>query len=253
VQVLPDATTDHHPLLLTVDACRISGSNNSNSNTKMVNSRNFKAVGTAELEAALEQTWNWGDVHVIRDVNKVHAFVLGGITAALDIVAPLKEIRVKKGTNIYLATETLGVIKQRDDARGDPDPTRYRDLRNRVTRRVRRDKLRSNISTLSKAAGDPRVLWQLANAALGNPRATLPRYLSNPNGSKTIDDKSAANLMAGYYTKKVLDLRDQVADAPEAPTPGWPPVHGRGKTFRSALPVLGKWQKQSRNQKTRRL
>jgi hypothetical protein len=96
VQVLPDATTDHHPLLLTADACRISGSNNSNSNTKMVNSRNFKALGTAELGASLEQNWNWGDVHAIRDVNEVHAFVLGGITAALDIVAPLKEIRVKK-------------------------------------------------------------------------------------------------------------------------------------------------------------
>jgi hypothetical protein len=67
---------------------------------------------------------------------------------------------------------------------------------------VRRDKLHSNISTLNKARGDPRVLWQLANAAMGKPKANLPKQLSKPDGSKTTNDKDAADLMAEFYTKK---------------------------------------------------
>lgn len=139
----------------------------------------------ADLEAALKSTWDWDAVHQVLNVERVHDFVIKGITAALDTVAPLREIRVKKGGNLYLSAETLGVIKKRDMARGDPDDlsrTRYRDLRNKATRLVRRDKLCSNISTLNKAAGNPRVLWQLANAALGKPKATLPRHLANPDG-----------------------------------------------------------------------
>jgi hypothetical protein len=180
-------------------------------------------VKTAKLEAALESTWDWGAVHQILGVNELHNFVVNGIKAALDLVAPLKVIKVKKGADLYLCAETLGVIRERDEARTGTDKDRYRHLRNLATRLVRRDKLRGNINTLGKAAGDPRVLWNLANAALGKPKPTLPRTLSNPDGTKTADDKESANLMADYYVKKVLDLREQIADAPAAPTPGWPP------------------------------
>jgi hypothetical protein len=91
VRVLPDATTDHQPLLLFVNPARISGNSNS---TKTIKSHNFKAIRVGDFESALDRTWNWGDIYRIRDVNEVHSFVLAGITAALDEVEPLKEIRV---------------------------------------------------------------------------------------------------------------------------------------------------------------
>jgi hypothetical protein len=40
-------------------------------------------------------------------VEEVHKFVVDGIHAALDVVAPLKEITVKTGSNLYLTRETL--------------------------------------------------------------------------------------------------------------------------------------------------
>jgi hypothetical protein len=248
VRLLPDATTDHSPVLLTVDPGRVSGSN---SGTKTVKRRNFKAVRVAELEAALESTWDWGRVHQILGVNAAHQYVVDGIVAALDVVAPLAEIKVKKGDNIYLSTETLRVIKQGDlaRARGDPDPAKYRNLRNEAMRLVRRDKLRSNISTLNKAAGDPRVLWQLANSELGKPRATLPQHLIRPDNSRTVDDKGAADLMATYYVKKVVDLRAEIANSPDAPTPAWPPEAGRGKTFSFSFARAGRVAKVSKGLK----
>jgi hypothetical protein len=87
---------DHQPLILVIDPARVSGG--SNSNTRNIKSCNFKAIRVADLEAALESTWDWSAVHQVLQVNKLHAFVVDSITAALNVVAPLKEIRVKKAT-----------------------------------------------------------------------------------------------------------------------------------------------------------
>jgi hypothetical protein len=56
VRVLPDATTDHQPLLLFVNPARISGNSNS---TKTIKSHNFKAIRVGDFESALDRTWNW--------------------------------------------------------------------------------------------------------------------------------------------------------------------------------------------------
>jgi hypothetical protein len=93
-------------------------------------------------------------------VEEVHKFVVDGIHSALDAVAPMKEITVKTGSNLYLTRETLEMMERRDSARaGTP---RYRALRNAANRLVKRDKLASNAETLAKSSSDPRVLWQLA-------------------------------------------------------------------------------------------
>jgi hypothetical protein len=62
-------------------------------------------------------------------------------------------IRVKKGQNLYLTRETLEAMRKRDLATGK----RYRDLRNEVSRLVRRDKQDSNLLSLKKACNDPKV------------------------------------------------------------------------------------------------
>jgi hypothetical protein len=81
-------------------------------------------------------------IYAIKDVEEVHKFVVDGIIAALDVVAPVKEIVVKTGSNLYLKRETLEIMKRRDSARaGTP---RFCALRNTANRLVKRDKLASN-------------------------------------------------------------------------------------------------------------
>jgi hypothetical protein len=94
-------------------------------------------------------------------VEEVHKFVVDGIHAALDVVAPLKEITVKTGSNLYLTRETLKIMERRDSARAGTK--RFWVLSNATNRLVKRDKLASNSETLAKSSSDPRVLWQLAN------------------------------------------------------------------------------------------
>jgi hypothetical protein len=116
-------------------------------------------------------------------VDEVHRYIVRGIVEALNVVAPIKEIVVKTGSNLYLTQETLEMMKRRDMAKvGSP---RFRALRSAANRLVKRDKLTTNAETLAKSSNDPRVLWQLANGALGKAPPSLPPALVNATGGKT--------------------------------------------------------------------
>jgi hypothetical protein len=141
------------------------------------------------MQAAL-QLWPWGDIHDIEDVEKAHKFIVCGITVALDVVSPFMTIRVRRGDNLYLSTETLDLMETRDRATGKE----YRRLRNKVSSMVKRDRLRTNLDKLRKANNDPKVLWDLANSALGKSHSSLPALLVI-GGISTVGNAEAATAM----------------------------------------------------------
>jgi hypothetical protein len=112
------------------------------------------------------------------------------------------EICVKKGPDLYLQ-ETLETMKKRDAATGK----RYRSLRNKVTRLVRRDKQDSNLLSLAKAKNDQKVLWGLADQALGKDHPSLPASITGADGKATTTPIEAAELMNWFFVDKVDDLR----------------------------------------------
>jgi hypothetical protein len=131
-RVMPDSTTDHRPVVTTVRA-----GGHCPGTTKLVSLKrqNFKALKREELEGTLNLI-DWSKEYAIKDVDDFLNFITAGIVSALDIIAPEKEIRVKKGQNLYLTRETLEAMRMRDSATG----RRYRNLQNEVSRLVRRDK-----------------------------------------------------------------------------------------------------------------
>jgi hypothetical protein len=193
---MPDSTTDHRPVVTTVRA----GGHCPGTKLVSLNRRNFKAITRGELEGALNLT-NWTRVYAIRDVDDILDFITAGIVSALDIIAPEKEIRVKKGQNLYLTRETLEAMRKRDSANGK----RYRNLRNEVSRLVRRDKQDSNLLSLKKACNDPKVLWQLADQALGKDRPSRPASITGANGPTTTP-MEAADVMNQFFINKVENL-----------------------------------------------
>jgi hypothetical protein len=79
-KVIPDAATDHRPVVTTVKAGgRCPGT------TKLVSlkRRNFKAITRGELEGALNHT-DWTRVYAIRDVDDILDFTTAGIVSASD-------------------------------------------------------------------------------------------------------------------------------------------------------------------------
>jgi hypothetical protein len=194
---MPDATTDHRPVVTTVRA----GGHCPGTKLVSLKRRNFNAITRGELDGALTST-NWTKVYAIKDVDDILDYITSGIVWALDIVAPEKEIRVKKGPNLYLTRETLEAMRKRNSA----TDKRYRNLRNEVSRLVRRDKQDSNLLSLKKASNDPKVLWHLADQALGKDRPSLPASITGANGPTTTP-MEAAEVMNQFFIDKMDDLR----------------------------------------------
>jgi hypothetical protein len=132
------------------------------------------------------------------------------------VVAPEKELNIcNKGGSLYLTAETLSVIRDRDSIKGKA----YHKLRNMATRLVRRDKRACNAATLAPLKGDPCVLWNLASAALGKDRPTLPASLKDSNGHPTYGNVGEAEVMNSFYISEVKRLRaaSGVDDSPVPP------------------------------------
>jgi hypothetical protein len=62
---------------------------------------------------------------------------------------------------------------------------RYRSLHNKVTRLVRRDKQDSNLLSLKKAKNNTKVLWGLADPALGKDCPSLPASVNGVDRNPT--------------------------------------------------------------------
>jgi hypothetical protein len=73
---------------------------------------------------------------------------------------------------------------------------------------------------------DPRVLWELANKALGKDRPPLPSSVVDSNGVDTNGNEAAAKCLARYYVEKVLKLREINKGCPPPPPSAWPKKTG---------------------------
>lgn len=191
VEVLPDSTSDHRPLKTKMPLKKLYDP------LTTILSRNFKNVSADALEKALNN-WKWEDLYSMIDVERICNYLLEGIVQAMDTVAPLKACKVRKGANLYLSRETLALMKVRD---GATSTASYKQLRNKVNKLVRRDKLRSNLSKLNRAKGCPKVLWDLASEALGKKPPTLPSSLC-VDGTVTSGDKETATALNRFFCRE---------------------------------------------------
>ncbi|QQP39493.1 Uncharacterized protein FKW44_020389, partial [Caligus rogercresseyi] len=186
VKVLEDATSDHHPVVANI----------------LVQSPPFKN--------------GRGRLYSIEDVEKVHRFLLDGITVALDEVAPIKTIKVKTGKNLYLAPDTLKLMRERDKTSG----SEYRRILNQVSSMVKRDRVGTNVNRLHKSCNDPKVLWRLANEAIGKLSAPLPASIE-VSGIPTLNSAETATAMNEFYICKVEKLREGLPLS-QPPSSAWP-------------------------------
>ncbi len=204
--VLPMAITDHRPTLSRFNLLHRS------SGLKSIHCRNFKSINTAVICCAINAT-ALSKVFELEDVEEVHTIIVNEITAALDLVAPLKEVKVKeRSTPLYLTAETRSVIRERDCAATLGNHIEYRRLRNLASRLVRKDKLGSNVANLQRQGFDPKAVWHLANTTTGRTaRSTLPAELvSDADGSSVKGDANLADHVNNFYIDKIDKIRERI-------------------------------------------
>ncbi len=204
--VLPLAMTDHRPTLARFDLRKPA------TGLRSFKLRNFKSISSPAICLAINAK-NLSKVFAMDDVESVHDTIITEITAALDMVAPLKQIQIKdRKLPLYLSKEALSAISGRDRAASMGNHNLYRRLRNQASRLVRRDKLASNLQNLQKEDFSPRAVWQLANEASGrSTRSNLPAELVDEDRGELVrGDDELADCVNAFYINKIKKIRAKI-------------------------------------------
>jgi hypothetical protein len=203
-EILPDSPSDHWPILVTVMGRGVSEP------TVNIKRRNFKRLTRTSLENALG-TVDWSPIYSNNDVDEIASFLINHITEALNLLCPLKTIRVRKGDNLYLSAKTRGLMIARDRAKqlGLPE---YPRLRNEACKEVRGDRIASNLAELQARPDDQRLVWQLANQALGQVTGGLPPSITTSDGRTTVGDADAAAAINDSFVQKIIKLRASIPE-----------------------------------------
>jgi hypothetical protein len=162
----------------------------SKTKTKTIHRRDISRLKVADLEDALE-TKDWSSLYNTSDANEAVTTHLKHVEEALDIVAPVKAIKIRPDKpQISLKRDTLATMASRDKARKAGDRDRFKTLRNTVIKLVKRDKIRGVLSRLKKNPG-PQSAWNEAKAVLGRGRGvTLPDCTTNCYPKDTADHQN---------------------------------------------------------------
>ena len=112
----------------------------------MLAKRSYKYFDPDEFTASIQQL-GWLDVYLCTDVDRAVRLLSNKITTILDRMAPIKTVLVRTNYNLCLSQKTKDLMKERDDTQkqaslsNNPDQCRkYKQLRNRVTSRLRSEK-----------------------------------------------------------------------------------------------------------------
>ncbi len=204
--VLPDAMTDHRPTLTGFDLGQ------RGPGLKTIMRRNFKSITPSSICWAINAE-ALSRVFHLEDVEEIHKIIVDEITVALNLVAPLQRVQVKeRRTPLYLAADTLSLMRRRDAAAAAGDHTEYRKLRNKAARLVRRDKLESNVRHLRAQGFDSKAIWHLANTASGRSQsAALPmELLDESSGQEVKGEDKLADCVNNFYIEKIEKIRARI-------------------------------------------
>lgn len=160
---------------------------------------------------------DWNPVFRTDNVNEIDHFITSALTSVLDIVCPLTSIRVRRGDNLYLSTKTRSLMAARVTAKAKYDKKKtkknlaiLKDLRNKVTSSVKRDRIQTSLKMIKENPEDQRLIWTLANKSLGKSKGSLPSSITTSEGRQTVGDLDAASTIASYYVNKVARLRESI-------------------------------------------
>ena len=147
-----------------------------------IRKRSYKNFNPEEFTAAMHQA-SWLDVYICTDVDQAVRLLSSKITSILDQMAPMRTVQVRSNCNPWISQETKDFMKKRDEtqkkaAANDSDILReYKNLRNRVTNRLKSEEKNWKQLKLSQCKGDSAKTWKTAKGILNWQSSGSPTQL----------------------------------------------------------------------------
>jgi endonuclease/exonuclease/phosphatase (EEP) superfamily protein YafD len=204
VSLLPDAMSDHSPVLATIPI-RCTSHSKAVSNCKTRRERDFQNLNVDVLNVCLLD-WDWQPLLTeTANVDRAVELLEDALGAALDVAAPLKTFH-SPNSQVRLSGDTRKVMQARDKAKRE-GKKHYAQLRNRALSLVRRDHIKCGLARIKK--GGQSAAWAIVSEAQGGAKkAPLPLP---PNCSTFLE---ASNHCNEFYIKKIVKLREGLCKLP---------------------------------------
>ena len=188
---------------------------------KTVKIRSLRNYTRDKLVESLNSV-NWSDVSNCSDVNQAWSTFESLFTGVLDIVAPVKEVRLKQRAEPWFTCDILDLIKERDSvllhykkSKNSDVYKEYCKLRNKVQRTVKRAKSEYLASQIEENKNNPKMLWQhLKGLGYSSKSKENCNMVLNIDGELCYDSKTIANHINKFYTTIASTLVGKLPPAP---------------------------------------
>ena len=165
--LLPDAVTDHFPVL--ADLCVGRGKRSRpGKGLEIISKRNLASIDPVAFRAELGELGvnNWPAPPPDRSVDDLIEDFYSVLNPIIDRHAPVKTFKVRRDTPcLYLSRETLEAMKMRDRARQGLGGV-LKMLRNKCVKLVRRDCMQTAMKKMSEASNPQAAALRLADSVL---------------------------------------------------------------------------------------
>ena len=164
--------------------------------------RNFDAVKFKELLLGL----NWEGYYTLTDTDKAWAFIIDNITAALDIMCPVRTFHIKNYRPDWMTRELIEQVKDRDyfykkaKTSGDRDAwnvARY--LRNVTNSNIRQAKREFVLDELRHHDDNPKKFWKVIRKIVPSDKTVDSRDILLKHDGVKLDKNKVAHFINDYF------------------------------------------------------
>ena len=178
---------------------------------RTIMARSLKNYSVDNLKSQLEQA-NWSQVFMTSEVDEAWGTFKSLFLKAIDSVAPLRQIRVKQGSEPWFDSSIRDSINQRDSAlakfKRSEDKTdfdNFKILRNQTKEKIRTAKKNYFADTIKENKKDTSKLWKIlkqlgCGGGDANHRSTEPNVGLSTEGGIEFDSNKVATIFNNFFT-----------------------------------------------------
>ena len=192
------------------------------SSTRFVKKRSYKAFDQGKFLARI-QGISWWDVYQAVDVNEAVQLFSSKVNIILDEMAPIKTFQTSSKYCPWLSEGSKLLIRERNKAqrilsenKTEINFIKYKELRNKVTNKLRSDKIRWQKQKLKKCNKDPGKLWKNIQGWLNWCSSGSPSKLYD-SGQMVTSPPKLAEIMNDFFVKKIATIRQNLPNQTDDP------------------------------------
>ena len=200
-------------------------------NSRYVRKRCYKSFNEEEFKQKIREL-SWYDLYICEDLDQAVKLLTDKLTLILDQLAPVRTIQIRTRYAAWLSPETKTSMKARDTAQKKatetqhPDDWRlYRNIRNKVTARMKSEKAAWEKQRLDHTQNTSTNLWKSIEGWLNWKTSGPPSQLFS-DGVLINTPEGLATTMNRFFITKVEKLRQNI------PNNNIDPLHVLRETMR---------------------